>query len=164
VSRSVGSSLSRHPDTGGAKGLSQTVDNLRRVQEGREAVTFALRYAQVAADSAREEFKGGFMSMVKRDDTAAIDRSMGEMTPDSIRVLMQDVSSATTREIGNLIADLEALRNRLLVNGTRFERAILDHATLGHSVVRLANIASQSMVDLKNPAPMPGAAAPSTTN
>jgi hypothetical protein len=100
------------------------------------------------------------MSITKRDDTAAIDQSMREITADSIRILIRDVAAPTTREIGSLIADLETLRDRLLADGSRFERGILEHATLGQSVIRLANIASKSMVDLKRAAPMPGDAAP----
>lgn len=104
------------------------------------------------------------MSITKQDDTAAIDQSMGELTADSIRIFMRDVSTVTTREIGSLITDLETLRDGLLADGGQFERAILEHAKLGQSVIRLANIASQSMGDLKNPAPMPGDAAPSSTD
>ncbi len=100
------------------------------------------------------------MSITRRDDTAAIDQSMGEITADSIRILIRDVSAPTTREIGSLIADLETLRDRLLADGSRFERGILEHATLGQSVIRLANIASKSMVDLKKAVPVPSDAAP----
>jgi hypothetical protein len=99
------------------------------------------------------------MSITKRDDTAAIDQSMGEITADSIRILIRDVSAPTTREIGSLIADLETLRDRLLADGSRFERGILEHATLGQSAIRLANIAAKSMVDLKKAAPTPSDAA-----
>jgi hypothetical protein len=101
------------------------------------------------------------MSIAKRDDGAAIDQSMGELTADSIRILVRDVSTATTREISSLIADLETLRDRLLADGSRFERGILEHATLGKSAIRLANIAAKSMVDLKKTPPPPSDAAPS---
>lgn len=104
------------------------------------------------------------MSIAKRDGNTAIDQSMGEITADSIRILMRDVSTATTREISSLIMDLETLRDRLTMDGGRFERAIVEHATLGQSVVRLANIASQSMTDLKNPARVSGDTAPPTTD
>ena len=101
------------------------------------------------------------MSIARRDDTAAIDQSMGEITADSIRILMRDVSIATTREISSLINDLETLRDRLVTDSSRFERGILEHATLGKSVIRLANIASSSMVDLKKPdTPTPSDAPP----
>jgi hypothetical protein len=101
------------------------------------------------------------MSIAKRDDAAAIDQSTGEITADSIRVLMRDVSTATMREISSLIMDLETLRDRLQADGSRFERGILEHATLSKSVIRLANIASKSMVDLKKAPQTPSDAAPS---
>lgn len=104
------------------------------------------------------------MSIAKRDDTAALNQSMGEITADSIRIFMRDVSGATMREIGSLITDLETLRDRLLADGSRFERGILEHATLGKSVIRLANIASKSMIDLKEAPPIPSDAAPSITD
>ncbi len=102
------------------------------------------------------------MSIARRDDAVAIDQSMGEITADSIRILMRDVSIATTREISGLITDLETLRDRLVKDSSRFERGILEHATLGKSVMRLANIASNSMIDLKKPdAATPSDAPPS---
>jgi hypothetical protein len=104
------------------------------------------------------------MSIAKRDDTAAIDQSMSEITADSVRVFIRDVSAGTMREIGTLITDLEILRDRLLADSSRFERGILEHATLGQSMIKLANIASKSMVDLKDLAPIPGDATPSTTH
>jgi hypothetical protein len=104
------------------------------------------------------------MSITKRDDTAATDQSMGEITADTVRIFMRDVSAATMREIGSLITDLETLRDRLLADGNRFERGILEHAMLGQSVTRLANIASKSMIDLKDPAPMPSKTVPSLTD
>jgi hypothetical protein len=112
----------------------------------------------------RGSSKGDFMSIAKRDDTAAINQSMGEITADSIRIFMRDVAGATMREIGSLITDLEALRDRLRADGSRFERGILEHAMLGQSVTRLANIASKSMGDLKGPTSTPGDAAPSITD
>jgi hypothetical protein len=104
------------------------------------------------------------MSIAKQDDTAAINQSMGEITADSVRILMQDMSAATTREIGSLITNLETLRDRLVADSSRFERGILEHATLGQSVMRLATIASKSMVDLKDLASVHGDAADSPTD
>jgi hypothetical protein len=105
------------------------------------------------------------MSIARRDDPAAFDQSMGEITADSIRILVRDVSMATTREISSLITDLEILRDRLVTDSSRFERGILEHATLGKSVIRLAHIVSNSMIDLKKPdAPTPSDAAPSVTD
>jgi len=99
-----------------------------------------------------EQSKGGFMSITEVNDPAAIDQSMGEVTTDSIRMFMRDVSATTMREISDLITELETLRERLRVDGTRAERQILEYARLGQSATQLATIASQSMVGVKRPA------------
>jgi len=92
------------------------------------------------------------MSIAERNDPAAIDQPMGEITADSIRVFMRDVSATTMREISDLIAQLETLRAKLLSDGTRAERQILEYARLGQSATQLATIASESMVVVKQPA------------
>ena len=98
-----------------------------------------------------EQRKGGFMSIAERNDPAAIDQPMGEITADSVRIFMRDVSATTMREISDLITELETLRARLLADGTRAERQILEYARLGESATQLATIASQSMVVVKKP-------------
>lgn len=91
------------------------------------------------------------MSIAERSDPAAKDPSMGEITADSVRIFMRDVSATTMREISDLITELEALRERLRADGSRAERAILEYARLGESATQLATIASQSMVVVKQP-------------
>lgn len=92
------------------------------------------------------------MSIAERNDPSAIDQSMEEITADSIRVFMRDVSAGTMRDISDLIAELETLRERLLADGSRAERQILEYARLGQTATQLATIASQSMVVVKQPA------------
>ena len=98
-----------------------------------------------------EQRKGDFMSSAEGNDPAAIDQSMEEITADNIRIFMRDVSATTMREISDLIAELEILRERLLVDGTRAERQILEYARFGQSATQLATIASQTMVGVKQP-------------
>ena len=92
------------------------------------------------------------MSIAEGIDPAAIDQSMEEITADSIRMFMRNVSGTTMREISDLITELETLRERLLVDGTRAERQILEYARFGQSATQLATIASQTMVGVKQPA------------
>lgn len=99
-----------------------------------------------------EQRKGGFMSIAEGNDPAAIDQSMEEITADSIHMFMRDVSATTMREISDLITELETLRERLLIDGTRAERQILEYARFGQSATQLASIASQTMVGVKRPA------------
>lgn len=99
-----------------------------------------------------EQRRGGFMSIAEGNDPAAIDQSMEEITADSIHMFMRNVSATTMREISDLITELETLRERLLIDGTRAERQILEYARFGQSATQLATIASQTMVGVKRPA------------
>lgn len=91
------------------------------------------------------------MSIAERNDPAAIDQSTGEITADSIRIFMREVSATTMRDISDLITELETLRAKLLADGSRAQRDILEYARLGQSATQLASIASQSMVGVKRP-------------
>lgn len=91
------------------------------------------------------------MSIATRNDPAALDQSMDEITADSIRIFMRDVSATTMRDISDLITELETLREKLVADGSRAQRQILEYARLGQSATQLATIASQSMVVVKAP-------------
>jgi hypothetical protein len=52
-------------------------------------------------------------------------------------------------DISDLIAELEILRAKLMADGTRAQRDVLEYARLGQSATQLAIIASQSMVHVK---------------
>lgn len=89
------------------------------------------------------------MSIAQRNDTAAIDQTTEDMTADSVRTFMRDMSAATMREISDLIAELESLREKLRADGVRAERELVEYARLGESATQLATIAAQSMAHVK---------------
>ena len=91
------------------------------------------------------------MSIATRNDPAALDQSMDEITADSIRIFMREVSATTMRDISDLITELETLREQLVADGSRAQLQILEYARLGQSATQLATIASQSMVVVKEP-------------
>ena len=91
------------------------------------------------------------MSIDERNDTAAFHQTMDEITADGVRTVMRGVSATTMREINDIIAELEILRERLREDGIRAERELLEYARMGQSATQLANIASQSMVHVKQP-------------
>src|SRR5579864_2866124 len=111
----------------------------------REAAPFALGYAQAGPVNKAEQRKGGFMSIAERNDTVAFDQSLEDITADSLRNFMRDVSAPTMREISDLITELESLRDKLRADGIRAERELLEYARLGQSATQLASIASQTM-------------------
>jgi hypothetical protein len=92
------------------------------------------------------------MSIAQRNDTAALDPSMDEITADNLRTFMRDVSATTMREISDLITELESLREKLRADGIRAERELVEYARLGQSATQLATIASQSMIGVKQAA------------
>jgi hypothetical protein len=89
------------------------------------------------------------MSIVDRADSAAIEPTTAEITTDAIRSLMQGISAMG--QLGGLIADLEALRERMLHAGDRAERGVLGYARLSQSVAQLTTIASQGAVVMRQP-------------
>jgi len=89
------------------------------------------------------------MSIAERNDTAAIDQSMEDVTADSLRTFMRGMSATTMREISDLITELESLRDKLRADGIRAERELVEYARLGESATQLATIASQSMAHVK---------------
>jgi hypothetical protein len=53
-----------------------------------------------------------------------------------------------TREIENLVGDLQALRKKLHTDGNRIQRDIREHAELTQQVMQLTNIISESVKKL----------------
>jgi hypothetical protein len=71
-----------------------------------------------------------------------------ELSADNLVVLLRRVSEASTREIENLIGDLQALRKKLLTDGNRIQRDIAEYAELSQQVMQLTNIISESVKKL----------------
>lgn len=89
------------------------------------------------------------MSIAERNDTVAFNQSLEDITAESLRNFMRDVSATTLRDISDLITELESLREQLRADGVRAERELLEYARLGQSATQLASIASQSMIGVK---------------
>jgi len=58
------------------------------------------------------------------------------------------VSDASTREVDNLIGDLQSLRRKLSLDGNRIQREIAEYAELSQQVMQLTNIISESVKKL----------------
>jgi hypothetical protein len=72
----------------------------------------------------------------------------GEISVDKLTALLRRVSEESTREIENLIGELQALRKRLYNDSNRIQRDIAEHAALSQQVMRLTNIISESVKKL----------------
>jgi hypothetical protein len=72
----------------------------------------------------------------------------GEMTANNLSTLLGRVSGTSTREIDNLIGDLQTLRKKLQTDSNRLQRDIADYASLSQSVMKLTKIVSDSVKKL----------------
>jgi hypothetical protein len=74
--------------------------------------------------------------------------SDAEISVDNLTALLRRVSEGSTREIENLIAELQALRKKLYNDSNRIQREIAEHAALSQQVMQLTNIISDSVKKL----------------
>ena len=72
----------------------------------------------------------------------------GEMTANDLAMLLGRVSGTSTREIDNLIGELQTLRKKLQTDSNRLQRDIADYASLSQSVMQLTKIVSDSVKKL----------------
>ena len=74
--------------------------------------------------------------------------SDAETSTDNLGSLLRRVSDASTREVDNLIGDLQSLRRKLSLDGNRIQREIAEYAELSQQVMQLTNIISESVKKL----------------
>ena len=72
----------------------------------------------------------------------------GEMNANDLSALLGRVSGTSTREIDNLIGELQALRKKLQADSNRIQRDISEYASLSQSVMQLTKIVSDSVKKL----------------
>jgi hypothetical protein len=94
---------------------------------------------------------GGKIHELPRVTSAALgqgETSDAEISVDNLTALLRRVSEGSTREIENLIAELQALRKKLYNDSNRIQRDIAEHAALSQQVMQLTNIISDSVKKL----------------
>jgi len=75
-----------------------------------------------------------------------------EMSANNLAALLRGVSERSTREIDNLIGELQTLRKKLQADSNRIQCNIAEYAELSQQVMQLTRIISESVKKL------PGAA------
>jgi hypothetical protein len=98
-------------------------------------------------EQAEAEVEGGIRDFVRRD-AAALRRQPGndsEIVAGNISSLLQRVSVNSVQEIDRLIADLQALRERLEDEGARVQRRIVEYATLSQAAMQSTKIINESL-------------------
>ncbi|HEY2527842.1 MAG TPA: hypothetical protein VGJ20_07820 [Xanthobacteraceae bacterium] len=87
--------------------------------------------------------------LVRRDGTGFRQpESESEVTASSLSTLLRRVSGTSTREIDNLVDELQTLREKLHADGDRIQREIANYAALSRSVMQLTKIISESVKKL----------------
>jgi hypothetical protein len=100
--------------------------------------------------SSEFEVEGNIRELVRRD-SGAFRQPDGdsEATANNLSTLLRRVSGTSTIEIDNLIGELRMLREKLVADGERVERDIVDYAALSQSVIQMTKIISESMTQVK---------------
>lgn len=71
-----------------------------------------------------------------------------EISTENLAGLLRRVAEGSTREVDNLISDLQALRRKLNSDGNRIQREITEYSELSQQVMQLTNIISESVKKL----------------
>ena len=100
--------------------------------------------------SAEREVEGNIRELVGRD-SGAFRQADGdsETTANNLSALLRRVSGNSTVEIDKLISELRMLREKLLADGDRVERDIVEYAALSQSVIQMTKIITESMTQVK---------------
>ena len=94
---------------------------------------------------------GGNIHELARGSSAAFppgEASDVEISADNLAGLLRRVSEASTREVENLVGDLQALRKKLHTDGNRIQRDVSEYAELTQQVMQLTKIISESVKKL----------------
>jgi hypothetical protein len=98
------------------------------------------------------EVEGNIRELVRRDSAGlrqSGDGSDSEMIANNVGSLLRRVTGTSTREIDNLINELQNLRDKLRTDGNRVQRDIVEYAALSQSVMQLTKIISESLMQVK---------------
>jgi hypothetical protein len=99
---------------------------------------------------AQTEIEGNVRELVRRDVTALRQVSgEHEVAADNLSLLLRRVSGNSTRDIDNLINELQTLREKLQADGSRVERDIIEYAALSQSVSQLTKIIADGVTHVK---------------
>lgn len=75
----------------------------------------------------------------------------GELTADRVSTYLTQVSASSCGEIDSLISNLRGLREKLATDGGRIEQDVVEFAALNQSVVKLTEVVSDSVAQVKAP-------------
>jgi hypothetical protein len=140
----------------GSFAVGSSPGNGRAKSKGDDVMTMVKQRGSVGMErSAEAEFEGKIHELVGRDnDFVRATDSDSEIATRNLGDLLRRVSANSTSEIDNLIGELRLLREKLLADGNRVERDIVEYAALSQSVIEMTKIITESMQQVKK---LPGA-------
>jgi hypothetical protein len=100
---------------------------------------------------AEAEVDGNIRELVRWGSTSRLRQVGGdsEVSASNLSSLLRRVSVNSTREIDNLISELQTLRDRLHADSSRVEREIVEYAALSQSVIQLTKIIADGVTHVK---------------
>lgn len=114
------------------------------------AVATALEITAASA-VAKKSTKQSDVSLEARPDKAPDGAPSFDLTTDNVNTYLQDMSANSCDRIDALIGGLHGLRERLVTDGDRLKRDIVEFAGLNQSVVELTRIVSDGVVHVVAP-------------
>jgi hypothetical protein len=81
----------------------------------------------------------------KREVFRQLENGDGEMSTTDLGMLLRRVSEGSTREVDNLIDELQGLRKKLVTDRDRIQSDIARHVEMGRGVMQLTTIISDSV-------------------
>ena len=95
--------------------------------------------------------KNGFVNLTNMKVTHWMRRiSDSEITAVNLDTFMRRMSAEPVREVDSLIKQLQVLREKLVSDGNRVERRIVDYTAMGNSVSQLTKIVFDGVSRLKD--------------
>ena len=126
-------------------------DILKQDDMGNATMNVVRPLGSAEIEKSSEVEAGGNIHELARGSSAVFrpgEASDVEMSSDNLAGLLRRVSEASTREIENLVGDLQALRKKLHTDGNRIQRDITEYAELTQQVMQLTKIISESVKKL----------------
>jgi hypothetical protein len=78
----------------------------------------------------------------------SVEASDDDLSANGLGTLLRRVSETSTREIENLIDELQGLRKKLQTDGTRIQRDIAEYAELSQQLMQVTSIIADSVKKL----------------
>jgi chromosome segregation ATPase len=115
------------------------------------AIAKAERSAHEAA-TATSAVEGEIRDVVRRDHAMRRCSDSAEVNADHFNSLIERVAGTSLKEIDNLIAELQSVRNFLKTEGERVQRELTSYARATEAALSSVKIITESMGQWKNSA------------